>query len=144
MLTELLSANVGDFLVSVKVKPTNNFKIYIDSDEGMSIEKCVRYNRKLYAQIEEAAFFPEGDFSLEISSPGVGEPLKLHRQYLKNIGRLLLVTFKDESVKEGKLLEVTEADIIIETTTGKGKKAETLHQVIPLVNIQSATVQIQF
>ena len=144
MLNELLSPEPGDFLVSIKIKPTNNFKIFIDSDMGMSIEKCVRYNRKLYAQIEEKAFFPEGDFSLEISSPGIDEPLKLHRQYLKNIGRSVLITFKDETQDEGKLLEVTETDIIIEKTTGKGKKAETKQLVIPFDNIKTTTVQIQF
>ena len=143
MLNDLLAPNPEDFLVSVKVKPTNNIKIFIDSEEGMSIEKCVRYNRKLYAQIEEKAMFPDGNFSLEISSPGVDEPLKLRRQYLKNIGRNVLVTFNDLTEKEGKLLEVTETDIIIENTTGKGKKLETHQHVIPFENIKTTTVQVQ-
>lgn len=144
MLNTLLEANPEDFLVSVRVKPTNNIKIFIDSEEGMSIEKCVRYNRKLYHQIEEKAMFPDGNFSLEISSPGVDEPLKLHRQYVKNIGRNVLITFNDTTQKEGKLLEVTETDIIIESTTGKGKKAETHQHIIPLENVKSTTVQVQF
>ena len=144
MLNELLAENAGDFLVSIKVKPTNNIKIFIDSEDGMSIEKCVRYNRKLYRRIEEMGMFPEGNFSLEISSPGVDEPLKLHRQYVKNIGRSLLITFNDLTQQEGKLLEVTETDIIIENTTGKGKKAETKQHVIPFENIKTATVQVQF
>lgn len=144
MLGVLLADNPGDFLVSLKVKPTNNIKIFIDSDEGMSIEKCVRYNRKLYNQIEEAGFFPDGNFSLEISSPGVEEPLKLHRQYVKNIGRHLLVTFQDDSEKEGKLLEVTPTDLIIESSIGKGKKAEIHQHIIPFEKIKTATVQIQF
>jgi ribosome maturation factor RimP len=144
MLNELMEANPGDFLVSVRVKPTNNIKVFIDSDEGMSIEKCVRYNRKLYAQLEESGMFPDGNFSLEISSPGVDEPLKMHRQYKKNIGRNLLVTFNDTTQTEGKLLEVAETDIIIESTTGKGKKALTQQHVIPFENIKAATVQIQF
>jgi ribosome maturation factor RimP len=110
----------------------------------MSIEKCVRYNRKLYNQMEEKGMFPDGNFSLEISSPGVDEPLKLHRQFRKNMGRNLLVSFIDGTQKEGKLLEVTETDIIIESVTGKGKKAETHQHVIPFENIKSATVQIQF
>ena len=144
MLNDLLAQNSEDFLVSVKVKPTNNIKIFIDSEEGMSIEKCVRYNRRLYAQIEEKEMFPDGNFSLEISSPGVDEPLKLHRQYVKNIGRHVLVTFNDLTEKEGKLLEVTETDIIIENTTGKGKKLETHQHVIPLENIKTTVVQVQF
>ena len=144
MLTELLTAEPGDFLVSVKIKPTNNIKIFIDSDEGMSIEKCVKYNRRLYVQIEEKAMFPDGNFSLEISSPGVDAPLKMHRQYVKNKGRYVLVTFNDDTEKEGKLIEVTETDIIIEQTTGKGKKAETHQHVIPFDKIKTTTVQIKF
>lgn len=144
LINNLLASEAGDFLVSVKIKPTNNIKIFVDSDEGMSIEKCVRYNRKLYAQIEEKAIFPDGNFSLEISSPGVDEPLKLHRQYVKNKGRNVLVTFKDGSEKEGQLLEVTETDIIIEQKTGKGKKAETHQHVIPFDNIKATIVQVQF
>ncbi len=144
LLNTLLEAQPEDFLVSIKVKPTNNIKIFLDSDEGMSIEKCVRYNRKLYSLLEEKAFFPEGDFSLEISSPGVDEPLKMKRQYSKNIGRKVLITFLDDTQKEGKLLEVTETDILLEQTTGKGKKAETHQFVIPFENIKKAIVQVQF
>lgn len=144
MLNGLLATQPEDFLVSIKVKPTNNIKIFLDSDKGMSIEKCVWYNRKLYAMLEEKAIFPEGDFSLEVSSPGVDEPLKMKRQYSKNVGRKVLVTFKDETQKEGKLLEVTETDILIEQITGKGKKAETHQFVIPFENIKTTTVQVQF
>ncbi len=143
-LQELLEAQPGDFLVSIKVKPTNNIKVFIDADEGMSIEKCVKYNRALYKKIEESGMFPDGNFSLEISSPGVDQPLTLHRQYVKNIGRNVEVTFNDGTQKEGKLLEVTETDVIIEQITGKGKKAETSQFVIPFENIKTTTVQVQF
>jgi ribosome maturation factor RimP len=144
MVNELLASDSGDFLISIKIKPTNNIKIFIDSDEGMSIEKCVKYNRKLYAQIEEKALFPDGNFSLEISSPGVDEPLKMHRQYVKNKGRNVLVSFNDLTEKEGKLLEVTETDIILEQKLGKGKKAETHQFVIPFENIKTTIVQVNF
>jgi len=108
------------------------------------IDMCVRINRKLYKLIEENAFYPEGDFSLEVSSPGITEPLKLHRQYTKNIGRDVEVVFSDLSIKEGKLIAVAEADIVIEQTEGKGKKAVTQQFVIPISNIKSITVQIKF
>ena len=49
------------FVVNSRVKPTNNFKIFIDGDNGITIEKCVQINRKLYKLIEEAGYFPEGD-----------------------------------------------------------------------------------
>jgi ribosome maturation factor RimP len=132
------------FLVSLKIKPTNNIKVFLDADMGLPIDKCVKINRKLYKFIEESAMYPEGDFSLEVSSPGITEPLKMHRQYLKNIGRDVEVVFNDGSIKEGKLMEVAEADIIIETTEGKGKKAIVQQVVIPLENIKTTTVQIKF
>ena len=146
MLATLLEAEKGDFLVSVKVKPTNNIKVFVDSDGegGMTIEKCVRYNRALYKQLEEQAIFPDGNFSLEVSSPGIDEPLRLTRQYHKNKGRLVEVTFTDDTTKEGTLLEVTDSDIILEQTIGKGKKAETKQFVIPFSSIKTTTVQIQF
>ena len=50
------------FLVSVKIKPTNNIKIFLDGDSGLPIEKCVYFNRKLYKMIEEAGIYPEGSF----------------------------------------------------------------------------------
>ena len=136
--------NPALFLVSIKVKPTNNIKIFIDGDEGFPIDMCVRINRKLYKLIEENGFYPEGDFSLEVSSPGIEEPLKLHRQYTKNIGRDVEIIFKDLSIKEGKLIAVAESDIILEQTEGKGKKAVVQQLVIPLCNIKSTTVQIKF
>lgn len=132
------------FLVSLRIKPTNNIKVFVDGDEGITIQKCVQINRKLYKAIEESGMYPEGDFSLEVSSPGVDEPLQLTRQYNKNIGRHLEIVFNDDSKKEGKLLSVTETDIIIEHTEGKGKKAVTQQVVVPFSNIKTAVVQIKF
>lgn len=144
MLSDLLAEEPAYFLVSVKIKPTNNIKVFLDGDEGLPIAKCVQINRKLYKFIEESGMYPEGDFSLEVSSPGIEEPLILHRQYVKNIGRDIEVIFNDDTRKEGKLLEVAEADFIIEHTEGKGKKAVTQQLVIPFLNIKSTTVQIKF
>lgn len=132
------------FRVQVRIKPTNNVKVFLDGDNGITIEKCVQFNRRLYKLLEESGLFPDGDFSLEVSSPGVDEPLKLHRQYAKNTGRFVEVLFNDGTVKEGKLLQVAESDIIIEQVTGKGAKAVTQQLVIPFSNIKSTTVQIKF
>ena len=95
LLEPLIEGDV--FLVEIKIKPTNNIKLFLDADSGMSIEKCIHVNRALYKKIEESGLFPNGDFSLEVSSPGVDEPLKLHRQYIKNIGRSVEATLTDGS-----------------------------------------------
>src|SRR6476620_6446002 len=112
LLQPLLTEDI--FLVNIRVKPTNNIKIYLDADSGLGIEKCIRINRALYRQMEEQGLYPDGNFSLEVSSPGIDEPLKLHRQYKKNIGRDVEVTFSDDTKKEGKLLEVTDESILLE------------------------------
>lgn len=132
------------FIVQIKIKPTNNIKVFLDGDNGLPIEKCTFFNRKLYKAIEEEAWFPEGDFSLEVSSPGVDEPLLLKRQYNKNVGRKVQVTMLDETIKEGTLITVAEADILLEWTEGKGKKAVQQQLLIPFENIKSTIVQIQF
>jgi len=144
LLDQLLANEPAYFKTGIRIKPTNNVKVFIDGDNGIAIEKCVQFNRKLYKLIEEAGLYPEGDFSLEVSSPGVGEPLAGQRQYTKNIGRLVEVIFNDDSKKEGKLVQVAEEDIILEHVTGKGKKAEIQQLVIPFINIKTTTVQIQF
>lgn len=109
------------FLVDYKIKPTNNFKIFIDSDTGFTLEKAIGINRKIRKLAEEAGLYPEGDYSLEVSSPGVDAPLKLYRQYVKSIGRKLEVELKDEAAAGivGKLLQVDESKITIEESSAR-------------------------
>jgi len=144
MVADLISTEPELFLVEVKIKPTNNIKVYIDGNQGISIEKLVQYNRRLYKKLEEENIFPNGDFSLEVSSPGLDEPLKLHRQYLKNIDRFVEVIDNDGVKKEGKLISVSETEIVLEEIKGKGKKMETLKNSIPFDNIKTTKIQIKF
>lgn len=144
MVNGLLVEKPAYFLVQVRIKPTNNVKVFIDGDQGVTIDDCIKLNRKLYAQIEEAAMYPEGDFSLEVSSPGVGEPLLQERQYVKNVGRLLEVKQLDGAVMLGTLKAATPAGIELEVTSGKGKKAVAQIHSISFDQIKEASVQIQF
>ena len=140
----LINADPDVFLVGIRIKPINNIKVFIDGDQGVGIDKLVQYNRRLYRQLEEENFYPNGDFSLEVSSPGLEEPLKLHRQYLKNIGRFVEVTDKEDVKSEGKLISATETDIVVEEIKGKGKKMETVQHTLSFDNIKTTKVQIKF
>ena len=142
LLQPLLTDDI--FLIEIKVKPTNNFKIYLDADSGLGIEKCIKINRALYKQMEEMGMYPEGDFSLEVSSPGIGEPLKKHRQYVKNIGRDVEVVSAEDVKTSGKLIAATEENITIETTEGKGKKAVIKNVDVPFSAIKQTKVLIKF
>jgi ribosome maturation factor RimP len=130
------------FLVELKVKPTNNIKIFLDGDSGVTIEAVSKINRALYKYMEETELFPNGDFSLEVSSAGVDEPLKFLRQYKKNIGRKVEITLNEGEPVEGTLKEATEAEITIEEVIGK--KKEIKETVIPFNNIKKTVVQISF
>lgn len=143
-LTEKVEALITDstlFLVELTVSPANNIKIFIDGDAGVTIEAVSKINRALYRQLEEEEFL-NGDFSLEVSSPGVDEPLKFLRQYNKNVGRKVEVTLNEGEPVEGKLMAATEAEITIEETIGK--KKEIKETVIPFSNIKKTVVQISF
>ena len=142
LLQPLLTDDI--FLIEIKVKPTNNIKIFLDADSGLGIEKCIKINRALYRQMEEMGIYPDGDFSLEVSSPGIGEPLKKHRQYIKNIGRDVEVVSTEEVKTTGKLVAATEENIPVETTEGKGKKAVTKNMEIPFKDIKQTKVLIKF
>ena len=140
----LLSANPAHFLVDVRVKATNNFKIFIDGDEGMPLSALIDYNRKLYKQIEESGQYPDGNFSLEVSSPGLDEPLKIARQYKKNVGRFVEVLLNDGTKREGKLVATNEEGIVVEWEEGKGKKRETKAETLLFDTIKSTKIQVKF
>lgn len=140
----LLEGEPDLFLVGIRIKPTNNVKVFIDGDQGVNIEKLIYYNRKLYKEIEGSGLFPGDDFSLEVSSPGLDEPLKIYRQYLKNIGRYVEVTDYEGVKKEGKMVSITDQELVLEEVKGKGKKMEVVKHTIPFEKIKTTIIQIKF
>ena len=144
MVLAMLENEPAYFLVEMKIKPTNNVKVYLDGDQGITIEKCIAFNRALYRKIEDAGMFPDGDFSLEVSSPGLDEPLKLFRQYKKNVGRPVEVVLKDGIKVAGKMTDVQEGSILVEETRGKNKKQEVIQHHFPFENIKSTKIQAAF
>ena len=149
LVAGILEEMPGYFLVQVRIKPTNNIKVFLDGDNGITIDTCIKVNRRLYAMVEEQNIFPDGDFSLEVSSPGVGEPLLMLRQYKKNIGRTLIVTTNTEKI-EAELIEANDVFIILSwkarepKKVGKGKETVQKEQQIPYTEIKEAVVTVTF
>jgi ribosome maturation factor RimP len=130
------------FLTAIRIKATNNVKVFLDADSGLDIGKSATINRKLYHAMEEAGIYPDGDFSLEVSSPGVDEPLRSLRQYKKNVGRTLEVTPLEGEPVTGVLKAVDEENITIAI---KGtKKSPPVEKEIALNTIKTSIVQISF
>lgn len=150
-ILEFLNALLVDsdcYLVSYKAKPNNNYQIFLDSDSGFTLEKSIKMNRSLRKQIEESGMFPEGNFALEISSPGIDTPLKLPRQYTKNIGRKLSIELNDEdnTIINGKLTQTDDIGITISQFHKKTKTIpeHTTTKKILFTDIKKATVLIDF
>lgn len=145
---ELVEEKIADrpelFLVDIKMLPNNKLIIHVDGDEGINIQDCAAISRHVGFHLEEENVL-EKAYNLEVSSPGIGEPLKLKRQYDKNIGREVSVKLEGGDVKEGKLLNVTESGITIEAKIKeKGKKAELVETNIDFNNITETKVLISF
>lgn len=145
---ELVEEKIADrpelFLVDIKMLPNNKLIIHVDGDEGINIQDCAAISRHVGFHLEEENVL-EKAYNLEVSSPGIGEPLKLKRQYDKNIGREVSVKLEGGDVKEGKLLNVTESGITIEAKVKeKGKKVELVETNIDFNNITETKVLISF
>jgi ribosome maturation factor RimP len=130
------------FVTNLQIEPGNNIKLFLDADEGLNVQKSVSINRQLVAQIDELGWYPNGDYSLEVSSPGVDEPLRSIRQYKKNIGRTLAVTNIEDLEQIGVLKAVTEVGISLEVKINK--KKETVLVEVPFENIKQSIVQVIF
>lgn len=136
------------FLIDLNyIEKSNKLEVFVDSDSGVTFEKCQRISRYLESFLDEDLMLGD-NYTLEVSSPGIGRPLKLPRQYRKNIGRDVEVTLKEGNVKKGKLVDVTDFAATLEelvvTKVGKKKKKELVQTIIPFEDIKKALIQISF
>ncbi len=134
------------FLVDVNMSARKGPKkvlVIVDGDSGVSIDDCATISRSLGQKLEDSGILGEENYMLEVSTPGLDQPLRLRRQYVKNIGRRLKVTSAG-AVIEGKLEQVGESGITLLTETGTGKKKETKSRDIAFDAIDRAFVLVSF
>lgn len=144
LVEEKIAENPSLFVVDIKMLPNNKLHILLDGDNGVSVGDCAAVSRFVGYHLEEENAIDHA-YHLEVSSPGVGEPLHLSRQYLKNKGRNVAVKTINEEKIEGKLEEVTETEITLSyPVKEKGKKAYMETKVIPFEQITETKVLISF
>lgn len=100
----------GLFLVEIAVSPSDQIVVLVDSNEGVTIEKCIELSRLIESSLDR----DKEDFELEVSSPGLGEPLKVFNQYSKNIGRDVEVVLKNGKKFVGKMVSLSTNGIDVE------------------------------
>lgn len=116
--------------------------VIVDGDKGIGIDDCADLSRDLSKQLDDTNLIA-GAFNLEVSTPGLDQPLKSKRQYVKNIGRNVRVRLADK-LEEGKLTTVTDNSIQLTQETGSGKKKEEKTIEIPFDKIEKTIVLVSF
>ena len=131
LINEKLDENPEFYLVDLKINTTS--KIYVEIDhktDPISINDCIAFSR----QVEHNLDREEEDFELEVTSPGLSLPFKVHQQYVKNEGKDVKVMLNSSKSYQGLMQDVTEKDITItfetkEKMEGKKKKLKVEHKL---------------
>lgn len=135
------------FLIEIKHHSNNKVEVFLECDSGVTFEKCRKISRYLEEYLDTEGWIGE-KYTLEVSSPGVGKPLKMKRQYHLNIGRKIEVKLKEGKPKTGLLVKVEEGHITLEETIrrkeGKKKITETIQTIIPFNQINKTVVKVSF
>lgn len=134
------------FIVDVKVSPANDVELTVDSDTSVSIDTCVELSRSIEAEFDRE----QEDFSLMVASAGVGQPLKVLRQYRKLIGKPVEVVLKDGVKILAELRDAAEDSITLAYTEkvaveGKKKKVEVeIIKTYPLDEVKTTKEYLDF
>ena len=145
LVDEALALNDSLYLIDLKISVNNKIQVIVDGDNGVPLSECIRISRNVEHNLDRE----EEDFSLEVSTPDISHPLKLKRQYIKNINRIFKVKTADEDY-EGKLVEVNDKDIVLywkarePKPIGKGKVTVEKTATILYKDIKEAKVKIVF
>ena len=145
LVDEALKENETLFLIDLKTGEDNSIRVVVDGDEGVPLSECIRISR----HVEHNLNRDEEDFSLEVTSPSITDPIQDKRQFNKNIGRILQLK-TDAGSFEGKLTEILDDQLVLQwkvrepKPVGKGKVTVEKREVFPIENISEAKVKIIF
>ena len=131
-------AGTDKFLVDLKISTDNRINVAIDGDNGITIDDCIELSRTIENSLDRDA----EDFELNVASAGLDSPLKLKRQYVKNIGQDLTVTTLDGETVEGELIDSNDEKITLKLHGRKNMHAEPLQ--IAHADIKTAKIVIKF
>ncbi len=146
LLNEFLETRKDLFLIDLKISAGDDITVILDGDNGVSLQDCLDASRAIEFNMDRE----EHDFSLQVMSAGLSEPLATPRQFAKNIGREIEVLQNDSTKIEGELAKVDEEKITLilryrkPKDIGKGKVDVEEEKEIPYSEIKKALVTIKF
>ena len=145
LLNEGLAEKPSVFLIDLTITEAFKIIVTLDGDNGVTLQDCIDISRAIEHNLDRE----EQDFSLEVASGGLSAPLKLLRQYKKNIGRTLIVKTETETI-EAELTAVNDDFITLEWEArepkkiGKGKETVQKKLELPYKEIKEAIVTVTF
>ncbi len=145
LLNDGLAEKPAVFLIDLTITDSQKIIVTLDGDEGVTLQDCIDISRAIENNLDRE----EHDFSLEVASAGVSTPLKMVRQYKKNIGRVLKIKTATDTI-EAKLVAVNDDFITLTWSArepkkiGKGKETVEKNLELPYKEIKEAIVTITF
>ncbi|OWK75322.1 ribosome assembly cofactor RimP [Flavobacteriaceae bacterium JJC] len=146
LLHQFLAEREDLFLIDLKFSSGDDITVILDGDSGVTLQDCLDASRAIEFNMDRE----EHDFSLQVMSAGLSEPLVTPRQFNKNIGRELDILLTDSTQIEGELAKVDEDKITLvlkyrkPKDIGKGKVDVVEEKEIPYTDIKKALVAIKF
>lgn len=96
------------------------YRVYIIKDGGVSLEDCEKVSRVL-SPIFDVMTPVEGEYFLEVSSPGLERKLSKIEHFVLSLGEEAKITLNDKSVFIGKIISVDGEMITFSNDDGKSK-----------------------
>jgi ribosome maturation factor RimP len=145
-IKDLATSHLKDpaqFVVDVVLSKHMPYKVTVvlDGDNGITIDDCSLLSRALSEDLDTIDLIKD-NYTLEVGTPGLDQPLKLKRQYKKNVGRELKVHQKDKTIVTGLLTETDEDKIMLDVRGSK--KRELIKTEIPFSEIEKAIIIVSF
>lgn len=132
------------YVVDIRVSNGNAIVVEIDDVDGLKIDDCVKVSRHIERSLDRDI----EDFKLDVSSPGMGKPFKVRKQYEKNKGKKVRVKQSTGESVEGLLKAVDDVglELLIVKKVGKGKKQKKIetNKLLPWEEVKSTNIVIDF
>lgn len=146
LVHEFLTTRDDLYLVELKISASSDITVILDGDNGLTLQDCLDASRAIEFNLDRE----EHDFSLQVMSPGLSEPLKFPRQYKKNMGREVDLLLNNDEKVEGEITAVDEEKVTLTLRyrrpklVGKGKEDVVEEREIPYTEIKKALIIIKF
>ncbi|OON76447.1 ribosome maturation factor RimP [Streptomyces tsukubensis] len=144
-LLEPLAASKELDLEEITVTPAGKrrvLRVVVDSDNGVELDTCAELSREVSEKLDATDVMGDGEYVLEVTSPGADRPLTEHRHYVRANGRLVKFQLNDDGELTARILGIDDEGLDLEVPGVKGRKPTARR--LDFGDIAKARVEIEF